>query len=208
MNSMYVQTKIFIYLCLLPNTCIVLSFSLNWVDSFLPLKDIWALQHTLAGSKTPLVYKLQSYDSIIALIISGVPQGTVLGPILFLIFINDIYLCIKHSTIRCFEDDTSLLKAICNEADVTTLQSDLDSVIKWSVTNKMNLHEDKFEFICNRSTKSNCMPVFPLHYIKWKYPSSCRDCSGSRYHSIWRFVLGSLYKYNMWQSTANVSMGF
>ena len=180
MHSMYVQTKIFIYLCLLPNTCIVLSFSLNWADGFLPLKDIWVLQHTLAESKTPLVYKLQSYVLIIALIISGVPQGTVLGPILFLIFINDIYLCIKHSTIRCFADDTSLLKAICNEADVTTLQSDLDSVIKWSVTNNMTVHEDKFEFICHRSTKSNMLCELPTVCQFFQYTRS----NGSTLHPV------------------------
>ena len=126
-----------------------------WIENFL-------------SNRTQTVV-VDGYVSIIALISSGVPQDTVvgqgrvllLGPILFLIFINDIYLCIKHSTIRCFADDTRLLKAICNEADVTTLQSDLDSVIKWSVTNNMTLHEDNIEFICHRNTKSNMLCELP-----------------------------------------------
>ena len=124
---------------------------------------------------------VDGYVSIIALIISGVPQGTVLGPKCFLIFINDIYLCIKHSTTRCFADDTRLLKAIiCNEADVTTLQSDLDSVIKWSVTNNMTLHEDKFEFICHRSTKSNMLCELPTVCQFFQYTTS----NGSTLHPV------------------------
>ena len=137
-----------------------------WIENFL-------------SNRTQTVV-VDGYVSIIALIISGVPQGTVLGPILFLIFINDIYLCIKHSTIRCFADDKRLLKAICNEADVTTLQSDLDSIIKWSVTNNMTLHEDKFECICHKSTKSNMLCEFPTVCQFFQYTTS----NGSTLHPV------------------------
>ena len=47
-----------------------------------------------------------------------------LGPILFLIFINDIAHCLSDSIIRCFADDTRVSKAIGCEEDVSTLQSD------------------------------------------------------------------------------------
>ena len=83
--------------------------------------------------------------SFSALIMSGVPQGTVLGPILFLIFINDIASCVLHSTLRCFADDTRICRSISDSHNVTELQSDLDKVTEWSSRNNMALHEEKFE---------------------------------------------------------------
>jgi hypothetical protein len=58
---------------------------------------------------------------------SGVPQGTVLGPILFLIFINDLAEYIQHSTLRLFADDSIIYKQIKNKEDAIKLQQDLDA---------------------------------------------------------------------------------
>ena len=51
-------------------------------------------------------------------VISGVPQGSVLGPILFIIFINDMNESIVSSILRSFADDTRILKAIHSYLDV------------------------------------------------------------------------------------------
>ena len=107
---------------------------IKWIESF------------LSDRKQAVV--VDGHLSILALIISGLPQGTVLGPILFLIFINDIEHCIMHSIIRCFADDTRISIAIKSEHDVKLLQKDLKNVIDWSVRNNMALHKDKFEYIC------------------------------------------------------------
>ena len=107
--------------------------------------------------------------SLLAAIISGVPQGTVLGPILFLIFINDIKHCIKKSTIRCFADDSRVSKRIASSLDVAVLQSDLDNVMEWSSHNNMTVHEDKFEYMCHRADKSNLLPHLPFTSELFQY---------------------------------------
>ena len=115
---------------------------------------------------------VDGFTSIIALILSGVPQGTVLGTILFLIFINDIVLCVQSATIRCFADDTRLCKSISYCSDVSTLQSDLDNVIDWSSRNNMALHEDKFEYITHRENMSNTLLSLPFTSMYFQYHTS------------------------------------
>ena len=80
-------------------------------------------------------------------ITSGVPQGTVLGPVLFLVHINDIDNDIKHSEISCFADDTRILKVIKTDTDRNLLQTDLNSVYEWANRNKMKFNCNKFEAI-------------------------------------------------------------
>ena len=59
---------------------------------------------------------------IAASIINSVPQGTVLSAILFIIFINGMYLSIKASTVRLFAEDARILKSICCEIETNILQ--------------------------------------------------------------------------------------
>ena len=110
--------------------------------------------------------------SLAAIIISGVPQGTVLGPILFLIFINDITGCITHSTIRCFADDTKISKAKSCEADMAILQADLDTVTEWSSRNNMQLYKDKFEYVCHVASKTNTFRELPFVNEIYQYSTS------------------------------------
>ena len=92
---------------------------------------------------------------------SGVPQGTVLGPILFLIYINDMENCAQHCVISHFADDSRIKKAIKFTSDVEKLQSDLTSVEHWSKSNNMALHEKKFELLCH-STKKKLLDELPF----------------------------------------------
>ena len=112
--------------------------------------------------------------SITAPIISGVPQRTVLGPILFLIFINDIASCVSHSTLRCFSDDTRICRSISDLNNVHELQSDLEEVTKWSARNNMAVHEDKFEYICHLANKRNTNPLhqLPFAHEHFQYTTS------------------------------------
>ena len=85
--------------------------------------------------------------SKVILVISGVPQGSVLGPLLFLIFISDIDLSVKQSSLSSFADDTKLTKSISSTKDASDLQCDLNAVYSWAVDNNMVFNNDKFELL-------------------------------------------------------------
>ena len=79
-------------------------------------------------------------------VISGIPQGTVMGPILFLIFICDIDSDID-SIASMFCDDTRLMGKIKSEEDVEKLQTDLDKIYGWAEKNNMLFNNKKFELL-------------------------------------------------------------
>ena len=105
-------------------------------------------------------------------IISGVPQGTVLGPVLFIIFINDLEQNISSSNIRFFADDTRITKQISTVDDVRLLQDDLDLVCRWSGENNMQLHEHKFELMSHRCFPSSLFDVLPFSVEQCSYSVS------------------------------------
>ena len=79
---------------------------------------------------------------------SGVPKGTVLGPILFLILINDIDKNINSSSfVSLFADDTRITRKIQNESDIESLQSDLETLYDWQKNNNMEFNSKKFEIL-------------------------------------------------------------
>ncbi len=77
---------------------------------------------------------------------SGVPQGSVLGPVLFLVYINDIDLGLI-SKLSKFADDSKLCKNICTENDREELQNDLDRLSEWSEQWQMKFNVDKCSVI-------------------------------------------------------------
>ena len=79
-------------------------------------------------------------------VISGIPQGTVLGPILFLIFICDIDKNID-SIASMFADDTRVLGKIRTQEDVENLQLDLNKIYSWAENNNMLFNNKKFELL-------------------------------------------------------------
>ena len=78
---------------------------------------------------------------------SGVPQGSVLGPLLFLMHLGDIDENVGVSVISSFADDTSVSHAFTCSDDINHMQDDLNTVYKWAETNNMQFNEEKFELL-------------------------------------------------------------
>jgi len=74
---------------------------------------------------------------------SGVPQGSILWPLLFLIYINDLSESVKHSTVFKFVDDAKCYKSINTQMDSTHLQQDLNSLFQWSINNRLSFNISK-----------------------------------------------------------------
>ena len=75
-------------------------------------------------------------------VLSGIPQGSVLGPILFVIYINDLPENLQ-SSVLLFADDTKIFREIANISDIRTLQDDLNKLSDWSEKWLLKFHPDK-----------------------------------------------------------------
>ena len=73
---------------------------------------------------------------------SGVPQGSVLGPLLFLLFVNDIN-DVVSSPLFQFADDHSIVRPIFSELDHKILQQDIHNIFQWTIRNKLPLNLSK-----------------------------------------------------------------
>jgi len=78
-------------------------------------------------------------------VLSGVPQGSVLGPLLFLILIGDIDRYTVSSVVSSFADDTRIGKGISDRSDTDLLQKDLEAIYQWARDNNMEFNSEKFE---------------------------------------------------------------
>ena len=80
--------------------------------------------------------------SEVDVVVSGIPQGSVLGPVLFIVYINDIFDNIKSEGFL-FADDTKIFKAIQNEQDAAELQADIDELERWTNKWLLKFNPDK-----------------------------------------------------------------
>ena len=103
---------------------------------------------------------------------SGIPQGSHLGPILFILFINDLPCMIKHSKCLIYADDVKIFKAVNYVGDCIDLQSDIMALYDWCKVNRLTLNIDKCKVMgFTRKTKD-------LAY-SYHFDGSVLSCSSS-----------------------------
>jgi hypothetical protein len=130
------------------------DFSLRWCESYLSSrKQITFVSGVKSNAKD---------------VLSGVPQGSVLGPIFFLIFINDLHLDLQFSHADMFADDSTISKSnksINAVADMLSL--DLVNVNRWCKQNNMALNPAKTVamFLCSNIKHCNLMGNYPSIYL-------------------------------------------
>jgi hypothetical protein len=121
---------------------------LDWIEDFL-------------SERTRRVL-VEGQHSSSAKVTSGVPQGTVIGPLLFLVFINDLPECVK-STPRLFADDCLLYRPIRSKAVSEELQADLDKLQKWENNWLMSFNPDKCEVIRITNKRKQLTSDYYIH---------------------------------------------
>ena len=110
----------------------------------------------------------------------GVPQGSILGPLLFTLYINDLHNCIRSCSTFHFADDTNLLyiPRKCNNRCIRRINNDLKSLTHWLLANKISLNIAKTEVVffrkkstilpeCVKKMKLNGKKLIPSSEIKY-----------------------------------------
>ncbi len=93
---------------------------------------------------------------------SSVPQGSVLGPLLLLQFVNDMPQVLASSKLSLFADDSKCYKIIKSLADIAILQNDLTSLYSWSIMNELRFQSLKCHNLCITTKKTSPERIYTL----------------------------------------------
>ena len=122
-----------------PHERLLLKLKSNGIDGRL----LSWLRHFLVGRKQRVVVRGSCSDW--SCVTSGTPQGTILGPLLFLLYINDITESIS-STVKLYADDTKIYREITDAiVDCQLLQDDLSNLSEWACKWQLRFNADKCE---------------------------------------------------------------
>ena len=102
------------------------------------------------------------------------PQGSVLGPVLFLIFINDLEVGVS-STVLKFADDTKLFRPVVSAVDREQVQSDLDTICNWADRWNMEFNVSKCKVIRYGRKITNIDPLYLMYDVPIKKDNSEKD---------------------------------
>ena len=103
-------------------------------------------------------------------VLSGVPQGSIIGPLLFVLFINDIGEGIsENSSISLYADDTKLYREINSDQDHEALQQDINVLSNWATNNLMRFHPDKCKVLTVSLQHEPPLLIQALPFSKFVY---------------------------------------
>ena len=148
-------------------------YLLRWIQSYLTNRKQYV---AVEGASSPMLQ-----------VLSGVPQGSVLGPLLFLLYLNDVAHCISgESQVNFYADDIALYRIIRSPEDYIFLQADIDAVAACLETKLLTLNARKccYLFLSRRNLNS--------------IPPPCLTMNGSHMTRV------TSYKYLGVQITANL----
>ena len=120
-------------------------------------------------------------------VLSGVPQGSILGPLLFILYVDDLYSLIRSSSLRMYADDVALYAEISSHQDCVNLQDDLNRIYDWSLTWQLKLSPSKCEVLNITNKRSP---------ISFTYTIGCTSvvwCSRVKYLGV---IITSNLKWN------------
>ena len=107
--------------------------------------------------------KLDSFYSSWKAILSGVPQGSILGPLVFNIFMFSMFLILKGTYFTGYADDNTPFVVRDNITDVIKALEELgESLVNWFTNNEMKLNTDKCHLLLN-SQEPNAFEIADLH---------------------------------------------
>ena len=115
-------------------------------------------------------------------VLSGVPQGSILGPSLFVLFINDISNGLSPGTnIMLYADDTKIWREMNCEEDYDTIQRDINYLLDWAVRNKMKFHPAKCKVlsVSNPNSHSPLLGILPCIQYSYSMGSAVLDYTES-----------------------------
>ena len=122
--------------------------TLSWIQSF------------LVGRTQSVELEGECSDEVP--VSSGVPQGSVLGPILFLLYINNLHDNVQ-SQVRLFADDTAVYLTINHPSDASLLQKDLDQLQRWEVKWDMEFNPSKCQVLHITRARAPIKTSYTMH---------------------------------------------
>ena len=129
-------------------------------------------------------------------VLSGVPQGSILGPLLFLLYINDLPMCLSSSSkMALYADDAKVYRQIVTYDDCLSLQSELDNIYRWSIQWGMDFNLKKCSVISFYRKKNNINFYYNMNGIIFRQENCIRDLGITVESDLcWNTHIGNIVK--------------